>query len=43
MDILTIEQRIKDEYNIVHAWIAVHPYYATFLAFAIGWLAGHLL
>ena len=43
MDYDKLESRIADEYNIVHAWIAVHPYAAVFAAVVLGALLGHFL
>ncbi len=42
MDIQSTEARIKDEYNAVHAFIALHPYTSTWAALFIGLLIGLL-
>lgn len=31
-----IRARIAEEYNIIHAWIALHPYAAVTVFFAVG-------
>ncbi len=43
MDLHSVEARIKDEYSVVHAFIALHPYTSTWAALFIGLLVGHLL
>jgi hypothetical protein len=43
MDYDKLEQRIADEYNIVHAWIALHPYVSAFGFFMVGLGIGKLL
>jgi ElaB/YqjD/DUF883 family membrane-anchored ribosome-binding protein len=43
MDIQSIEGRILEEYNWLHAQIALHPYAAVGIAFALGLGIGWLL
>lgn len=42
IDLQSIEERIKAEYNIAHAWVAIHPYAAVLAALLIGIVVGKL-
>lgn len=37
-----IRTQIRDEYNAIHAWIALHPYAASAAFFGLGVVAGWL-
>lgn len=36
IDLTSIESRIRDEYNFIHAFIALHPYASVLLALLVG-------
>jgi hypothetical protein len=39
----SLEMQIKNDWNIVRAFVALHPYVTMFAALAIGWLVGRVL
>lgn len=40
MSISTIEQQIKNEYNVIHAFLALHPWMYTVILGVACWTAG---
>ena len=40
MDISTIEDRIKSEWNVVRSFVALHPYASLLIAAAVGNVIG---
>lgn len=42
MSFQSIEDQIKQEYNIVRAWIALHPYSTIGILVAVAWGFGRL-
>ena len=42
MSLTTLEAQVKAEWNVVRAWVALHPYSSMVILAAAGWVAGHL-